>query len=169
MQAASSTFLCVSQSSRRIPNAPQSSRTYPKGILRSNSQGCQGCCSCEECESLRTRARNASEFSQRQMQDIETVTMKLLKGLNILRTIVEERLIQNSVNQDSQVDISLDQVKKATISALEAEKTAKKWLNRMARDCNRYCKIMRMQGRRLSFADESGGKLCHVKVFQSEL
>lgn len=137
-----------------------------KGILRSS---CKGPCGCEECASVRSRAERASEFSQRQMQDIEGLAVKLMKDLSVLRNIVEDRLIQSSVKHESPRPVlSLDQLKKASANAADTEETARKWLVRMARDCNRYCKIMRMQGRKLTFADESGGKLCHVKVFHSE-
>lgn len=140
-----------------------------KGILRSTSQACQGPCRCEGCVSVRSRAERASEFSQRQMQDIEGIAVKLMKDLSILRGIVEDRVIQSSVKQRSPHSVlSLAQLKMATSNAIETEETAKKWLIRMARDCNRYCKIMRMQERKLTFADEMGGQLCRVKVFHSQ-
>ncbi|KAH7282678.1 hypothetical protein KP509_35G043300 [Ceratopteris richardii] len=155
------------QSLHKFSN-PSPTGIHPKGILRSNSPACQGLCSCEECSSLRSRAEKASEFSQRQMQDIEGLAVKLLKDLSTLRNIVEVQLIQSPRNQWSRMSLNLDQLRKVTNSALEAEEKAKKQLVRMARDCNRYCKIMRMQGRKLTFADESGGNLCQVKVFHPE-
>lgn len=141
-----------------------------KGILRSSSPTCQGACKCEECVSLRCRAEKAAEFSQRQMHDIEGLAVKLLKELNTMRCVVEESLIHRSAPRvDSpQSALSLEQVKKAANNAFETEKMAKSWLVRMARDCNRYCKIMRMQERKLTFADESGGQLCHVKLFHTQ-
>lgn len=149
--------------------SPIGSSIPTKGILRSTSQACQGPCRCEGCVSVRSRAERASEFSQRQMQDIEGIAVKLMKDLSILRGIVEDRLIQSSVKQRSPHSVlSLAQLKMATGNAIETEETAKKWLVRMARDCNRYCKIMRMQERKLTFADEMGGQLCHVKVFHSQ-
>ncbi|KAI5067546.1 hypothetical protein GOP47_0018074 [Adiantum capillus-veneris] len=136
-----------------------------KGILRSSPPICQGQCKCEECTSLRCRAERAAEFSQRQMHDIEGLAVKLLKELNTMRHVIEDSLSQrNAPRVDSpRTALSLEQVRRAANSALETEKTAKSWLVRMARDCNRYCKIMRMQERKLTFADESGGQLCHKK------
>lgn len=79
-----------------------------KGILRSS---CRGPCGCEECASVRSRAERASEFSQRQMQDIEGLAVKLMKDLSVLRNIVEDRLIQSSVKHESPRPVlSLDQV-----------------------------------------------------------
>eukprot|EP00250_Pteridium_aquilinum_P019091 c24289_g1_i1 orf=163-3105(-) len=163
-----------SQQSLKLINGKSPVNTSPsfpaKGILRSSSPTCQGACKCEECISLRCRAEKAAEFSQRQMHDIEGLAVKLLKELNTMRRVVEESLIQrNALRTDSpRTALSLEKVKKAASNAFETEKMAKSWLVRMARDCNRYCKIMRMQERKLTFADESGGQLCHVKLFHSQ-
>lgn len=163
-----------SQQDSKLSNAKSPVKLSPsipaKGILRSTSPACQGACKCEECVSLRCRAERAAEFSQRQMHDIEGLAVKLLKELNSMRSVVEENLIQSfSRSQSPRSALSLDQVKIAANNALETEKMAKSWLVRMARDCNRYCKIMRMQERKLTFADESGGQLCHVKLFHSQI
>lgn len=162
-----------SQQASKLSHAKSPIKLSPsipaKGILRSTSPACQGACKCEECVSLRCRAERAAEFSQRQMHDIEGLAVKLLKELNTMRSVVEENLIQSfSRSQSPRSALSLDQVKIAASNALETEKMAKSWLVRMARDCNRYCKIMRMQERKLTFADESGGQLCHVKLFHSQ-
>eukprot|EP00249_Psilotum_nudum_P012368 c23742_g1_i2 orf=517-3516(-) len=150
-------------------SAVGSSPLPPKGILRSSSRVCQGMCKCDECVSLRSRSRKASEFSQRQMHDIEGLAMKLIKDLNTLRTIVEERVLSESKSVTPNSNFTLEQVKTATCNACETEEMTKKWLAIMARDCNRYCKIMRMQQRKLAFADEAGGQLCQVKLFHSQM
>ncbi|MCO5602770.1 hypothetical protein L7F22_056908 [Adiantum nelumboides] len=142
-----------------------------KSILRSSPPICQGACKCEECASLRRRAESAAEFSQRQMHDIEGLAVRLLKELNTMRCVVEKSLNQRTaqrVDGPHSASSSPEQARRAAHNALETEKMAKSWLVRMARDCNRYCKIMRMQERRLTFADESGGQLCHIKLFHSQ-
>ncbi|XP_042501425.1 uncharacterized protein LOC122079220 isoform X1 [Macadamia integrifolia] len=68
----------------------------------------------------------------------------------------------------------------------EVEETTRMWLSMMARDCSRFCRIMRSSGnkaataptssyglhkdrKKIFFADEVGGPLCHVKVFEDQL
>lgn len=99
----------------------------------------------------------------------------------------------------------------AAENASELEKTTKKWLSIMTKDCNRFCKIMVgdavsltkpqskiwafdsylvltlsfkwqrsadnkstasvngvRKGRKITFADEVGGTLCHIETFERQ-
>lgn len=76
-----------------------------------------------------------------------------------------------------------DEVKLAIENATKTEEAATKWLNMTSRDCNRFCKIMILapnnidtykyiaprEGKKMRFADEAGGELCHVKFFEGTL
>lgn len=55
------------------------SRAYPN--LSSSRNSIQGC------------SESAIEFSQRQMHDMENVTVKLMKELNSMKGIVEQKLL----------------------------------------------------------------------------
>ncbi|XP_042380860.1 uncharacterized protein LOC121973509 [Zingiber officinale] len=120
------------------------------------------------------------EFSQQQMHDIERIATQLLKKLNTMKTIVETNV---TLQAPSSLDASFtsEEIKAAAEDVSELEKTTKKWLSIMKKDCIRFCKIMRstenkstvpangtQKRRRITFADEVGGKLCHVKVFKQQ-
>ena len=82
-----------------------------KGILKSTSNTCKDQCYCEKCASTRLRAKKASEFSQRQMQDIEGIAAMLMKDLSTLREIVEDKLIKRSAQpEDVHSSFSTDEV-----------------------------------------------------------
>jgi hypothetical protein len=63
-----------------------------KGILKSHGLSCPTACKCDICYSIQVRSEKASEFSQRQMCDIEALAHNLLKELKTMRTIVEQNL-----------------------------------------------------------------------------
>ncbi|XP_017238493.1 uncharacterized protein LOC108211409 [Daucus carota subsp. sativus] len=125
----------------------------------------------------------AISFSQRQMQDIESVAAKLMTELKSMKDMVEEKLLYEAYRSTSMKN-DADEVKSAIKSATKVEETTKKWLSMMARDCNRFCKIMSQpqkstldasaaketmmhrEKKKISFADEAGGVLCHVKYFE---
>ncbi|WOK92388.1 hypothetical protein Cni_G01079 [Canna indica] len=124
----------------------------------------------------------AIEFSQRQLHDIEKVVMQLLQGLSSMKTIVEETLTLQAYSSLPS-KFTAEEIKSAFEDASELEKTAKRWLSMMTRDCNRFCKIMKsadksigsvtpvngvVKERKITFADEVGGMLCHVKVFEQQ-
>ena len=82
-----------------------------KGILKSTSETCKDQCYCEKCASTRLRAKKASEFSQRQMQDIEGIAAMLMKDLSTLREIVEDKLIPSSAQSENvHSSLSMDEV-----------------------------------------------------------
>nr|GEX50262.1 hypothetical protein [Tanacetum cinerariifolium] len=144
------------------------------------------------CTSIQGCSQNAIAFSQRQMQDIESLASKLISELNSMRVIAEEKMLYEAYRSPSAKN-EADEVKSAIKSATKTEETAKKWLSMMSRDCNRFCKIMKLnedkntfasadtapesttvekpvqrERKKISFADEAGGTLCDVKVFHIE-
>ncbi|KAK8937508.1 hypothetical protein KSP39_PZI012183 [Platanthera zijinensis] len=158
----------------------QSFPEVTKGILKSppNSTCSNPCCS--KNSSIHARTHDAILFSQRQMQDTENITTKLLHGLSSLKSIVEETLFSGPSSFPS--DVTLDEIRLAAKHASKLEATTKKWLAMMTKDCNRFCKIMRLEenksaspvsdlhkGRKkITFADEAGGTLCHFKVYEQQ-
>ncbi|XP_057854974.1 uncharacterized protein LOC131064728 [Cryptomeria japonica] len=146
-----------------------------KSILKSPGI-CPTACKCDICYSIQSRAEKASAFTQRQMRDIENLANNLLSELNSMRTIVEENLNSEAVR------LTVEEMKGAAASALEAEETTKKWIAMMSRDCNRFCQIMQRsvdkkpsfsidcekQQKKIIFADEAGKELCHFKIFEND-
>ncbi|CAI9116723.1 OLC1v1017952C1 [Oldenlandia corymbosa var. corymbosa] len=146
---------------------PRMTRALPG--VNTGSTSIQGC------------SESAIAFSQRQMQDIEALAMKLMDELKSMKDIVEEKLLFESYrNPSSKHDA--EEVKNAITNASKTEEMAKKWLSMMGRDCNRFCKIMSLNQKgdtsaaacktiqrdrkKITFADETGGMLCHVKFFE---
>ncbi|OWM80831.1 uncharacterized protein LOC116192722 [Punica granatum] len=129
-----------------------------------------------ECNSMRSPSENAIAFSQRQMQDIENLTTKLMVELKSVKEIAEEASLSGAgVVTASKYDA--DEVRARIENATRVEETAKRWLSMMARDCKRFCKIMKFtengrcapgtvaqkERKKVRFADEAGRKLHHVQ------
>lgn len=150
-----------------------------KGILKSPGISCPTACKCDICFSVQVRSDKASEFSQRQMRDIEALAQNLLKDLKTMRIIAEENVNLESTPLSK---FTVEEINQATANALEAEERTKRWINMMSRDCNRFCKIMKRpsdkrtslssdpqkQQKKIIFADEAGKELCHVKIFEKD-
>ncbi|KAM0011961.1 hypothetical protein Hdeb2414_s0002g00053101 [Helianthus debilis subsp. tardiflorus] len=155
-------------------------------LCRSLPRLSSGCTSIEGC------SESAIAFSQRQMHDIESLASKLMSELNSMKTIVEEKMLYEAYRSAS-LKNEADEVKSVIKSATKTEETARKWLSMMARDCNRFCKIMKLnedhkasasgdpalgnsipekplerEKKKISFADEAGGTLCDIKVYEIE-
>lgn len=125
--------------------------------------------------SIQKLAESAIAFSQRQMHDFESLATKLMLELNSMEDIVEQKL-HPETSLMSKNDV--DEVRLVVKSAKKSEEITRKWFSMMARDCNRFCTIMKLsekgevpspdksnkERRKISFADEAGGVLCHVKV-----
>ncbi|KAG6401004.1 hypothetical protein SASPL_137849 [Salvia splendens] len=143
---------------------PRFSRTLPN--LSTGCTSVQGC------------SESVVAFSQRQMHDMESVALKLMNELKSMKDIVEQKLLFEAYRNAS-LKNDADEVKSAIDNAIKAEERAKKLMSMMARDCNRFCKIMKMTAdstpsskdsspkveRKIMFADEAGGKLCQVRFF----
>ncbi|KAI3737007.1 hypothetical protein L2E82_26999 [Cichorium intybus] len=145
------------------------------------------------CTTVQGCSESAIAFSQRQMHDIESLASKLMSELNSMKAIVEEKLLFEAYRSPS-LKNEADEVKTAIKTATKTEETAKKWLSMMARDCSRFCKIMKQnedkdkendtsssgsgdagmieekavqrERKKISFADEAGGTLCDIKVYE---
>ncbi|KAL6504405.1 hypothetical protein OROGR_026328 [Orobanche gracilis] len=133
-----------------------------------------------ECTSIQGCSQSAIAFSERQMQDMESLAFKLMDELESMKCMVEQKLLFEAYRNVS-LKSDADEVKSAISSASKMEETARKWISTMARDCKRFCKIMKMtpnnstsskdavprEKRKIVFADEAGGELCHVKFFEA--
>ncbi|KAK1391407.1 hypothetical protein POM88_010463 [Heracleum sosnowskyi] len=157
---------------------PPIGRVSGPPLTRSVPDICNGKTSTEVCY------ERAIAFSQRQMQDIESIAVKLMTELKSMKDIVEEKVLHEAYHCTS-MKKDADEVKSAIKGATRVEETTKKWLSMMAKDCNRFCKIMsqsqrsaadasaaketimRRENKKISFADEAGGVLCHVKYFEN--
>ena len=85
-------LLCVDheESSEIITKGLKSSKnSSPKGILKSQDIPDRNC-SCSKNSMIHAQAQKAITFSQRQMQDIENIAARLLKGLASMKHIVME-------------------------------------------------------------------------------
>ncbi|TVU46641.1 hypothetical protein EJB05_06188 [Eragrostis curvula] len=152
-----------------------------KGVLKSGETPShqQTTCSCKRNSPVVLDTEKAVEFSQRQMQDIENIAAKLIRSLNHMKSIVDETL--SSEAYSIVPNFNPAEIRAASEDASEVERTTRKWLAIMNKDCNRFCKILTLakknnvshdeaprKQRKIMFADEAGGKLCHVKVFKDK-
>uniref|UniRef100_A0ACD5X187 Uncharacterized protein n=2 Tax=Avena sativa TaxID=4498 RepID=A0ACD5X187_AVESA len=149
-----------------------------KGALKSTESQSpqQTTCACMKKSSVLLDPRKAVEFSERQMHDIESIAANLIRSLKHMRSIVDASLSSEALTLLPNFDSA--EIRAASEDALEVERTTRKWLTIMNKDCNRFCKILTLEGkkaashsevmrkrRKITFADEAGGTLCHVKVF----
>ncbi|GFP92679.1 hypothetical protein PHJA_001412100 [Phtheirospermum japonicum] len=132
-----------------------------------------------ECASIQSCSESAVAFSKQQMHDMESLAVKLMNELKSMKDIVEQKLLFEAYRNVS-LKNDADEVKSAINNASKVEETSRKWLSIMSRDCNRFCKIMKMtpnnststskdrETRKIIFADEAGGELCRVKFFEDD-
>ncbi|KAM0907875.1 hypothetical protein ACQ4PT_015851 [Festuca glaucescens] len=166
----------VLSTDRKIKDRTLSSAS--KGVLKSTeSQSPQQTnCACMRRSSALLDPRKVVEFSERQMHDIENIAANLIRSLKHMRSIVDESLSSEALALLPNFNSA--EIRAASEDALEVERTTRKWLTIMNKDCNRFCKILTVEGkkaashsevlrkrRKITFADEAGGTLCHVKVF----
>ncbi|EOA23551.1 hypothetical protein CARUB_v10016745mg [Capsella rubella] len=133
------------------------------------------------CNSIQVCSQKAIAFSQGQMRDFQCVAARLTKELKSMRKITK-RCLQAESNTANMSDRNLDEVKTVIGNAEKTEESCKKWLSMIERDCNRFCKLMGMvkedapatenivqKKKKIKFADDAGGDLCQVKVFEIDL
>ncbi|KAH7848960.1 hypothetical protein Vadar_010848 [Vaccinium darrowii] len=133
--------------------------------------------------SIHSCSERAIAFSQRQMQDIESLATMLMEELKFMKDIVEEQ-VQSEAPPTTSLKYGVDEVKTAIKNATKAEEKTRKWLAMMTRDSNRFCKLMRLNEKKgeiaagnaihkdrkkITFADEAGGVLCHVKFIENSI
>ncbi|XWS25742.1 hypothetical protein CRYUN_Cryun27aG0093600 [Craigia yunnanensis] len=135
------------------------------------------------CTTVQCCSQSVIAFTQRQMRDIESLAAKLTTELKLMKDIVKGKLhLESEVSAASSAKENADEVRIAIENATRVEETARRWLSMMAKDCNCFCKIMRLsedntvaservinKERKITFAIEAGGKLCHVKVFKDDM
>ncbi|KAM3392839.1 hypothetical protein ACQJBY_013796 [Aegilops geniculata] len=143
-----------------------------KGVLKSTESPSPELTS----SSVLLDTEKAVEFSQRQMHDIESIAANLIRSLKHMRSLVDENL--SSEAHSLLPNSNTAEMRAASEDALKVERTTRKWLTIMNKDCNRFCKILTLEGkkaashpelprkrRKITFADEAGGTLCYVNVF----
>ncbi|XP_051123897.1 uncharacterized protein LOC127246508 [Andrographis paniculata] len=133
------------------------------------------------CASIQGCCESAIAFTQRQMHDMESLTERLMNELKSMKDIVEQKLLFEAY-RNSSLKNDADGVKSAIKNATKVENSARKLLSGMSRDCHRFCKIMKMTTnngtaskdatprvrKKITFADEVGEKLCHIKFFEHD-
>uniref|UniRef100_A0A0D9XYJ9 Uncharacterized protein n=1 Tax=Leersia perrieri TaxID=77586 RepID=A0A0D9XYJ9_9ORYZ len=159
------------------PNGSSTLSRTSKGILKATESPSppKTTCTCMK-SSVLLDTEKAVEFSQRQMHDIGNIASKLIRSLKHMRSIVDENLLSEA--HSLLPNFNPAEIRAASADAFEVERTTRKWLTIMNKDCNRFCKILTLAGKKavphsevprkrkkITFADETGGKLCHVKVF----
>ncbi|KAK6115823.1 hypothetical protein DH2020_008092 [Rehmannia glutinosa] len=100
-----------------------------------------------ECTSIQGCSESAIAFSQRQMQDMESLAMKLMDELESMKGVVEQKLLFEAYRN---VSLKSDADEKLTPNDGTASKD-----------------VVPREKKKIMFADEAGGKLCHVKFFEA--
>ncbi|QHO24544.1 hypothetical protein S245_040677 [Arachis hypogaea] len=164
----------------KIIITPKTSKrgSQPKGIFKSPSRPANriGFNSVQSC------SKSAIAFSQQQMHNVECLTMKLTKELKSMKEIVDD-MLRSEFCLNTSLRYKVNEARMAVKNATRAEEAAKRCLSFMARDCNRFCKIMKLseggppaaqevvrkERKKIAFADEAGGRLCEVKLFEDDV
>ncbi|CAN6722185.1 unnamed protein product [Malus baccata var. baccata] len=175
-------FSIKAQNNRNPKN--ENINSHPNGIPKPSNVSAAPPRFTTGCTSIRTCSESAIAFSQRQMQDIESLATKLTNELQTMKEIAEERLLPEAYHA-TPLKYSANEVRMAIKKVTRVEASAKRLLSMMTRDCSRFCKIMKMadngvdasenvankdkERKKIVFADEAGGKLCHVKFFENDV
>ncbi|BFG17825.1 hypothetical protein CerSpe_040990 [Prunus speciosa] len=155
--------------------------SHPKGIPKGSNVSAAAPRFSTGCTSIRACSESAIAFSQRQMHDIECLTTKLSNELKTMKEIAEERL-QREAYPATSLRYNANEARMAIKNVTRVEASARRLLSMMSRDCNRFCKIMKLadngsnasenvanKEKKITFADEAGEKLCHVKFFENDM
>ncbi|XP_068313681.1 uncharacterized protein [Pyrus communis] len=175
-------FSIKAQNNRNPKN--ENINSHPNGIPKPSNVSAAPPRFTTGCTSIRTCSESAIAFSQRQMQDIESLATKLTNELQTMKEIAEERLLPEAYH-GTPLKYNANELRKAIKNVTRVEASAKRLLSLMTRDCSRFCKIMKMadngvdasenvankdkERKKIVFADEAGGKLCHVKFFENDV
>ncbi|QHO53901.1 uncharacterized protein DS421_2g52040 [Arachis hypogaea] len=161
----------------KIIITPKTSKrgSQPKGIFKSPPRPANriGFNSVQSC------SKSAIAFSQQQMHDVECLTMKLTKELKSMKEIVDD-MLRSEFCLNTSLRYKVNEARMAVKNATRAEEAAKRCLSFMARDCNRWYKlseggppaaqeVVRKERKKIAFADEAGGRLCEVKLFEDDV
>ncbi|KAG8499069.1 hypothetical protein CXB51_005479 [Gossypium anomalum] len=92
------------------------------------------------------RSQSVIAFTQRQMQDFQSLAMKLTTELKSMKKLVKGKFQSESeASVATSANENADEVRVAIENATRAEEYARRWLSILTRDCNRFCKIMEME------------------------
>ncbi|CAK8574945.1 unnamed protein product [Lathyrus sativus] len=138
------------------------------------------------CSTLQNCSKSAISFSKQQMHDAESLAMRLTKELKSMKDIVDD-MLRSEFCLNTSLRYKVNEARMAVKSATKAEEGAKRWLSFMSRDCNRFCKIMKLSDsssstsqdvvsppqvvrkeKKIAFADEAGGRLCQVRIYEDD-
>ncbi|KAK7350075.1 hypothetical protein VNO77_08166 [Canavalia gladiata] len=132
------------------------------------------------CNSVQSCSKSAIAFTQQQMHDVECLAMKLTKELKSMKDIVDD-MLRSEFCLNTSLRHKVNEARIAVKNAARAEDAAKRCLSFMARDCSRFCKIMKLaddgatpqdvvrkERKKIAFADETGGKLCQVRFYEDD-
>ncbi|KAK7256808.1 hypothetical protein RIF29_30309 [Crotalaria pallida] len=134
-----------------------------------------------ECSSVHSSSNStAIAFSKRQMHQVESLTTRLTKELKAMKDIVDD-MLRSEFCLNTSLRYKVNEARIAVKNATRTEETANRWLSTMARNCTRFCKIMKLaddgpapqdvmpkEREKVAFADEVGGRLCQVRVYEDD-
>ncbi|CAL1355913.1 unnamed protein product [Linum trigynum] len=167
---------------RKLKN-PKPISPPPNDVPRTISRPVRAPSFSTRCNSIQSCSENAISFSQNHMRDLESMATKLTKELKSMKDIAEAAL---HFNPSASPKYTHQEASSTIEKAARVEENVRRWLSTMARDCDRFCKLMKLtqngpattsaaivvaqkEKRNISFTNEAGGKLCHVKTFKSEV
>ncbi|XP_027337208.1 uncharacterized protein LOC113850882 [Abrus precatorius] len=114
--------------------------SHPKGLSKIHSSRLatrQGCSTVQSC------SKSAIAFTQQQMHDVECLAVKLTKELKSMKDIVDD-MLRSEFCLNTSLRHKVNEARMAVKNATRAEEAAKRCLSFMARDCSRFCKIMKL-------------------------
>ncbi|KAI9088678.1 hypothetical protein K1719_029792 [Acacia pycnantha] len=168
---------------RKIPK-PVKRVSLPQGVQKSSFPSRSASRLSTGLTSMQSCARSAILFSQRQMHDAECLAMKLTNELKSMKDIMAT-MLRSELCLTTPLRYKVNEARMAVKKATRAEETAKRSVSLMARDCNRFCKLMQLadegssapqdvvrnnnkSNKKIAFADEAGGRLCQVRFYENE-
>ncbi|XP_057445336.1 uncharacterized protein LOC130737544 isoform X2 [Lotus japonicus] len=133
------------------------------------------------CSSGQRYSKSAIIFSEQQMRDTESIAEKLTIELKSIKDILDV-VLRSEFCRNKSLRYKVNEIRVAVKNATRAEAEAKRRLKFMARDYKRFCKIMKLavadpspsppqdgvreEKKKVVFADEAGGCLCQVRVYE---
>ncbi|KMT19352.1 hypothetical protein BVRB_1g013540 [Beta vulgaris subsp. vulgaris] len=125
------------------------------------------------CSTSQSCSQNAIAFSKQQMVDSERLAIKLLSELQSMKEMVVDTL-HSDPRTCTTSRYNADKARVAVENAKKVEETTKRWLSMMARDCNRFCKIMELSETNGASPEKSNiehildSKICNDPILDTE-
>ncbi|KAI4316804.1 hypothetical protein L6164_024747 [Bauhinia variegata] len=153
----------------------------PKGILKTPHPSRLAPRLSTGCASVQSCSESAIAFSKQQMHGFECLAMKLTKELKSMRDIMND-MLRSEFCLNTSLRYKVNEATMAVKNATRAEETTRRCLSTMARNCSRFCKLMRLtddsppasqdevrkERKKIAFADETGGRLCDVRLYEDD-